>query len=503
MTAPLVRLDRITKRFGAKLANDRVSLELAPGEVHALLGENGAGKTTLVNVLFGKFRPDSGELHWKGRPVQLRSSRDALALGMGMVHQHFKLVPTFTAAENLMLGQRQPLEPLLDVRGAEARLAELSERHGLPVDARTPVRELPLGLQHRVEILKALDHAVDLLVLDEPTAVLTPEEARTLFRALAGLAAQGTAILLITHKLEEVLHVAGNFTVLRQGRVAGTGAVAGTTRDELARLMVGRDVPTARRAPAAHAAGQPVLELEQVCARADRAIAALSDITLAVRAGEIVGIAGVEGNGQRELAEVVTGLRRVTAGVVRLLGADIAGRSAREILDSGVGHVPEDRQRSGLVLDLPLETNLVLDRVHRAPLSRLGVLFPARVRALAERLLAEHDVRGGAPADPARRLSGGNQQKVVLARELDRAVKLLVAVHPTRGLDVGAIEQVHRRLREARDGGAGVLLISAELDEVLALADRVLVLHGGRVVGAVDGASADREQVGLWMAGVA
>jgi len=493
-----LELRGITKRWGALTANDGIDFTLRRGEVHALLGENGAGKSTLMNVLYGLVSPDEGEVRLEGEPVTIGSPRDAIARGIGMVHQHFMLVPVMTVAENIVLATEPRQGPLLDYRAAVRTTRELSARYGLAVDAEARVDQLGVGSQQRVEILRALYRGARVLVLDEPTAVLTAQEAQDLFRVLRGLKAQGTGIVFISHKLGEVLAIADRVTVLRRGKRIDTVETAGATERTLARLMVGRDVLLQVDKPP-HGVGEPLLEVADVHARDDRGLPAVQGVSLTVRAGEIVGIAGVDANGQSELIEVITGLRAPTSGTVTVAGRDVTG-SVRAAQAAGVGHVAEDRHRRGLVLDFSLAENLAL-RDYRSPeLSRMGWLSPTRMLGRARRLLREFDVRGGEPDTPATALSGGNQQKVVIAREIAANPRVLVAAQPTRGLDVGAIEFVHRRLLEERDAGRAVLLVSLELDEIRALSDRVLVVYDGAIVAELPPGASD-EEFGLAMTG--
>jgi general nucleoside transport system ATP-binding protein len=497
--APALELRHITKRFGSLVANDAIDFELRRGEIHALLGENGAGKSTLMNVLYGLHQPDEGEILLGGEPVVIDSPRRAIGLRIGMVHQHFMLVPVMTVAENLVLGSEPHKGPLLDYAAAAARTRELSRQFGLAVDPDARVEDLGVGAQQRVEILRALFRGARVLVLDEPTAVLTAQEAQDLFGVLRALKAEGTSIVFISHKLNEVLDVADRITVLRRGKKIDTVPAEGATERSLARLMVGRDV-LLRVEKSAAAAGEPRLEVRDLSVRDDRGLPAVRGVSLAVRAGEIVGLAGVDANGQSELIEAIVGLRRPDAGQILLGGRDVTARGPRETLDAGVSHIAEDRHRRGLVLEFDLAENLCL-RDYRSPaMSRLGWLSPARMAAQARRLLKEFDVRGGEAETRAASLSGGNQQKVVIARELSADPEVLIAAQPTRGLDVGAIEFVHRRLVAERDAGKAVLLVSLELEEVRSLSDRVLVMYEGEIVAELP-PDASEEDFGVAMTG--
>ena len=493
-----LELRGITKRFGALTANDAVDLQLRRGEIHALLGENGAGKSTLMNVVYGMLTPDEGDVLVGGQPVTIGSPREAMDHGIGMVFQHFMLIPVMTVAENLVLGNEGPSKNgLLDIAGARRRTRELSERYGLKVDPDARVSDVSVGQQQRIEILRALDRGAKILVLDEPTAVLTAQETRELADVLRGLRDQGTSVVFITHKLHEVLEVADRVTVLRRGKTVGTIDTAGADEALLARMMVGRDV-VLRVEKAQGTPGEPLLALDDVHAIDDRGLPAVDGVSLDVCAGEIVAVAGIDGNGQSELIDAISGLRPVTSGHIRLKGKDITNCSPRQARDAGVAHIAEDRHARGLVLDFSLAENLALNDYHRG--TRFGLLNPKRIVGAAARLLQEFDVRGGTPATPARSLSGGNQQKVVIAREVSGNPEALIAAQPTRGLDVGAIEFVHRRLLAERDAGRAILLFSLELEEVRALADRILVIYDGRIVGELPPTASD-EELGLLMTG--
>ncbi len=479
---PVVELRGITKRFPGVVANDHVDFDLRGGEVHALLGENGAGKSTLMNVLYGLYHQDEGEIFLQGRPVRIGSPHDAIANGIGMVHQHFMLIPVMTVAENIVLAMEPSKGPFLDQGEAERRVLELADSLGFRIDPHARVESISVGQQQRVEILKALYRGAEILILDEPTAVLTPQEARELFAIVRSLTAQGQSIIFITHKLHEVLEIADRITVLRRGVKIDTVPRSQATEDGLARLMVGRDVLLRVDKKAAEP-GEALLSVDGLTVRDERGLEAVRDVSFQVCAGEIVGIAGVDGNGQSELIDALTGLRGVESGQIRVGGEDLTRASAREALDAGLGHIPEDRQLRGLVLDFTLAENIALHDYAKPPDSRYGWLFPRRLIERARGLLQEFDVRGGRPETPASALSGGNQQKVVLAREISRDPRVLLAAQPTRGLDVGAIEFVHRRLVQERDEGRAILLVSFELDEILSLSDRIVVLYEGRIVG--------------------
>jgi ABC-type uncharacterized transport system ATPase subunit len=497
---PVLELRGITKRFPGVVANDHVDFDLRRREVHALLGENGAGKSTLMNVLYGLYSPDEGEIVVKGEPVRMRSPKDAIDHGIGMVHQHFMLIPVMTVAENIVLAtEPRRAGVLLDYSAARRRVEELARTFNFRIDPDAPVEELTVGQQQRVEILKALHRGADILILDEPTAVLTPQEALELFEILRTLVREGMSIVFISHKLGEVLEIADRITVLRRGKAVETVPREGATEEGLARLMVGREV-LLRVEKAAAQPAEPALRVEDLHVLDDRRLEVVRGVSLEVRRGEIVGIAGVDGNGQSELIDALSGLRHPTSGKVWLGDRDVTGASAGQILDLGLGHIPEDRQRRGLVLDFTLAENVALHDFDKRPNSRFGWLFPKRMVRRAQGLLRQFDVRGGGAQTRAAALSGGNQQKVVLAREMGRDPKLLIAAQPTRGLDVGAIEFVHRRLVDARDGGEAVLLVSLELDEILSLSDRILVLYEGRIV-AEHGPDVTEEELGIEMTG--
>jgi ABC-type uncharacterized transport system ATPase subunit len=496
-----LELKGVTKRFPGILANDSVSLIVEEGEIHALLGENGAGKTTLMNILYGLYRADEGEILLDGQPVHFGSPGAAIASGLGMVHQHFMLVPVFTVTENIMLGVESTGRFGLLRRGEAAqRVREISTRYSLEVPPDAVVEGLPVGVQQRVEIVKALYREAEILILDEPTAVLTPQETEDLFDVMRALKESGKSIIFITHKLKEVLAVADRITVLHRGRVVGTTTAEETTEQQLAAMMVGRSVQLRVNKAQAHPAG-PVLEILNLKVLDDRGQAVVDDVTLEVASGEIVCLAGVQGNGQTELVEAMVGLRPAVGGSIRILGRDVTFSTPRKILRSGVGHVPEDRQVDGLILDFSISDNLVLNTYDEPPFARLWVRHEEAVLSAAKQRAEAFDVRTPSVRLPVATLSGGNQQKVIVGREFSRPIKLLIASQPTRGLDVGSIEYIHERIVEKRDQGTAVLIVSVELDEVLALADRIAVMFRGRIVAVLPAEEASREQLGLLMAG--
>jgi len=490
----------MTKRFPGVLANDRIDFDLGRGEVHALLGENGAGKSTLMNVLYGLYHPDEGEIRINGKSVSIGSPKEAIEHGIGMVHQHFMLVPVMTVAENIVLAS-EPRQGgvFLDYGSAMERVRRLSDSFNFAIDPDAKVESITVGQQQRVEILKALYRGADILILDEPTAVLTPQEADELFGILRTLQREGMSIIFITHKLREVLEIAERITVLRRGKKIETVPREGSTQDTLARLMVGREV-LLRVDKTAAAPAEPLLTVENLSVVDERGLEAVRGVSFEVRAGEIVGLAGIDGNGQTELIDALTGLMAPEGGLVRVGDRDVTTENAHQHLEHGVGHIPEDRQRRGLVLDFTLAENLALHDYRKSPNSYFGWLRPGRIVSAAKSLLKEFDVRGGGPQTRASSLSGGNQQKVVVAREVSRDPRVLIAAQPTRGLDVGAIEFVHRRLVEERDEGRAVLLISLEIDEILSLADRILVIYEGQIVGEY-GPDVTEQALGIAMTG--
>jgi simple sugar transport system ATP-binding protein len=507
-SAPVLELRGITKRFPGVLANDSVDFKLAPGEIHALLGENGAGKTTLMNIVYGLYAQDEGEIFINGRMVDITDPNDALAQGIGMVHQHFMLVPVMTVAENLMLGHEVTrgihLGPLsrVDRKRVAAEITALAERHGLAVEPNALVSDLSVGQEQRVEIVKALYRGADVLIMDEPTAVLTPQETDDLFGVLHSLIERGMSIIFITHKLKEVLNVADKITVLRDGKVVGTTTPAETSESELAAMMVGREVLLRLNKKPAEP-GERVLEVENLMVMDDRDHLVVRDVSFTLRQGEILGLAGVQGNGQSELVEAMTGLRTAIQGKITLDGKDVTNLRPRAITEAGSAHVPEDRHKHGLVLSYPVDDNLVLQTYYQSPFaSGLNVNLQS-IRENASRLVKQYDIRTPSIETHVGSLSGGNQQKVIVARELSRPLKLLIANQPTRGLDVGSIEFIHRQIIDRRDAGTAVLLVSSELDEIMELSDRIAVIYRGRIVDVIDAGEATREMVGLLMAGAA
>ena len=497
--SPLVEMRGIVKRFPGVLANDHIDLSVLPGQIHALLGENGAGKTTLMNVLYGLYQPEEGEILYRGQKVRLASPRDAIQLGIGMVHQHFMLVPPLTVAENVILGTPSAGKVLIDLDEAYAKIESLAERYSLPVEAKAPVWQLSVGEQQRVEIIKALYRGAEVLILDEPTSVLTPQEAEGLGKVLRRMAEEGKAVIFISHKLREVMSLCHQVTVLRDGKVVGTLPTTDTSEKKLAALMVGRevlfDVKKGERAP-----GPPVLEVQDLEAIGDNGLMALKGVAFEIREGECVGLAGVSGNGQRELAEVIAGLRKARSGEVRISGQATTNDSPAAIIQAGLAYVPEERKRVGTIAEFSIADNAILE-THGWRFSHHGVLDRKAINQYADGLIRDYDVKTPNRGNLARTLSGGNLQKLILGRELSRRPKLLIAAQPTRGLDVGATEYIHQQLMAAREQGTGILLISEDLDEVMSLSDRILVLYEGQIVGRLSAAEADAETLGLMMGG--
>ncbi len=490
----------ITKQFPGVLANDRVDFDLRQGEIHALLGENGAGKTTLMNILYGLYKPDSGQISVNGQPIVIHSPKDSIQAGIGMVHQHFMLIPVFTVAENIMLGDETTRYGFLDEKSVIRRVNELSKQYNLDVDPGAIMGNLPVGVQQRVEIIKTLYRDAKILILDEPTAVLTPQEVEDLFKIIHELTKRGVSIVFITHKLKEVLAVADRITVMRGGQVVGTTRPQDTNEQKLAAMMVGREVILTVEKGVAQP-GSDVIKVDGLRVRDARGLESVRGVSFEVRAGEVLGIAGVQGNGQTELVEALTGLRSTLGGRMIFSDKDMTGKSPRPITETGMAHIPEDRQRHGLVLPFPVADNMVLNTYYQKPFGIFGLMQPKAIDANARKLIEDFDVRTPSPYVPVKKLSGGNQQKVIVARELSHNVKLIVANQPTRGLDVGSIEYIHKEIIAMRDRGAAVLLVSAELDEIMALSDRIAVMYRGQIVATVDAANVTREQLGLWMAG--
>ncbi|TKC18718.1 ABC transporter ATP-binding protein [Robertmurraya kyonggiensis] len=496
----VIEMNNIRKEFPGIVANDNITLQVKKGEIHALLGENGAGKSTLMNVLFGLYQPEKGEIKVKGQPVKITDPNVANRLGIGMVHQHFMLVHNFTVTENIILGSEPTKGGKINIKDAAKKVEELSKRYGLSVDPYAKIEDISVGMQQRVEILKTLYRGAEILIFDEPTAVLTPQEIKELIQIMGKLVAEGKSIILITHKLKEIMEVCDRCTVIRKGKGIGTVEVSETDPDQLAALMVGREVHFKVDKQEA----QPtdvVLEVKDLVVIDSRNIPVVEELNLEVKAGEILGIAGVDGNGQTELIEGITGLRKIKSGSVKINGKETAHLSTRKITETGVGHIPEDRHKHGLVLDYTIGENMVLQTYYQKPYSNSGVLNYNKIYEKAKSLIEEYDVRTPSEFTPARALSGGNQQKGIIAREVDRSPSLLIASQPTRGLDVGAIEFIHSKLIEERDKGRAVLLVSFELDEVMNLSDRIAVIYEGKIVAIVDPKETTEQELGLLMAG--
>jgi len=499
---PILELHGVTKAFPGVLANDHIDLTLNEGEILALLGENGAGKSTLMNILYGLYTPDEGEITIQGDKVKIHDPNDAIRQGIGMVHQHFMLVPVFTVTENVMLGVESIKGVVfLDRDTAAERIREISSRFGLEVDPDALVEDLSVGVQQRVEIIKVLYREANILILDEPTAVLTPQEAEELFKVIRSLVDQGKSVIFITHKLKEVLAIADRITVLRAGRVVGSTTPQETTEAALANMMVGREVILkVDKEPAQP--GESVLDVQDLCVRDDRGALAVDTVSLQVRAGEVLGIAGVQGNGQTELVEALTGLRPAESGKTTVLGQDTTRATPRAVTEIGTAHVPEDRQRDGLVLSFPVEDNMVMNTYYVPPFAKGIILQQEEIEQAAQERVELFDVRTPSIFVPASNLSGGNQQKVIVAREFSRPISLLIASQPTRGLDVGSIEYIHSRIVEKRDEGCAVLLVSPELDEIISLSDRIAVMYKGQILANLPAQEATKERLGLLMAGV-
>ena len=496
----VIEMREITKVFGEFVANDKINLELRKGEIHALLGENGAGKSTLMNMLAGLLEPTSGEIVVNGQVVKLDSPSKAASLGIGMVHQHFMLVEAFTVAENIILGSELTKNGVLDIARATREINELSERYGLAVDPSAKVADISVGAQQRVEILKTLYRGADILIFDEPTAVLTPSEIDELMAIMKNLVKEGKSIILITHKLDEIRAVSDRVTVIRRGKSIETVEIAGATNADLAEMMVGRSVSFKTEKQEAQPK-EVILSIKDLVVNENRGVPAVKNLSLVVRAGEIVGIAGIDGNGQSELIQAITGLRKIESGSVELKGQSIVGLHPRQITEMSVGHVPEDRHRDGLVLEMMISENIALQTYYKEPLSKKGILNYTNIIGYAKQLMQEFDVRAASEIVPASALSGGNQQKAIIAREVDRNPDLLIVSQPTRGLDVGAIEYIHKRLIQERDNGKAVLVVSFELDEILNVSDRISVIHDGKIQGIVTPETTNKQELGVLMAG--
>ncbi|HFI0455853.1 TPA: ABC transporter ATP-binding protein [Streptococcus suis] len=496
----VIEMRNITKIFGEFVANDHINLNVKRGEIHALLGENGAGKSTLMNMLAGLLEPTSGEIAINGEVVKIDSPSKAAHLGIGMVHQHFMLVDAFTVAENIILGSETTKAGVIDLKKAIAEIKELSERYGLEVDPTAKVADISVGAQQRVEILKTLYRGADLLIFDEPTAVLTPAEIAELLKIMKKLIEEGKSIILITHKLDEIRAVANRVTVIRRGKSIETVDVAGATNEDLAEWMVGRSVSFKTEKIASNPK-EVILSIKDLVVNENRGIPAVKGLNLDVRAGEVVGIAGIDGNGQSELIQAITGLRKVKSGSITIKGEEIVGKTPRKITEMQVSHVPEDRHRDGLVLQMSVAENIALQTYYKEPNSKNGILNYNKINEKARQLMEEFDVRGASELVPAKALSGGNQQKAIIAREIDRNPDLLIVSQPTRGLDVGAIEYIRKRLIAERDKGKAVLVVSFELDEILDVSDRIAVIHDGTIHGIVDPATTNKQELGVLMAG--
>lgn len=498
----VVEMLNIRKEFPGVVANDNISLSLQKGEVHALLGENGAGKSTLMSILFGMYQPDKGKIKVKGKDVKISNPNIANELGIGMVHQHFKLVDNFTVTENIILGSEPKKGLSLDIRSAAKKIEELSKRYGLNVDPYAKIEDISVGMQQRVEIIKTLYRDAEVLIFDEPTAVLTPNEIDELMKIMRNLIDEGKSIVLITHKLKEIKAVADRCTVIRRGRTIGTVNVKEVNEADLAEMMVGRhvsfNVDKQESKP-----GDVVLKVDSLSVRNARKVLGLKNFSIEIQAGEILGVAGVDGNGQTELVEAITGLMKAESGSIYLNGEDITNQSIRNRIEKGIGHIPEDRQKRGLILDYTLAENMILEIYHHEPFSKHGLMNKEAINSYAKKIIDSFDVRAGeGAASKTRSMSGGNQQKAIIGREVELKPDLLIAVQPTRGLDVGSIEYIHKRLIEHRDNGKAVLLISLELDEVLQLSDRIAIINGGELIGIVKASETNENEVGLMMAGI-
>ena len=496
----VIEMREITKKFGDFVANDKINLQLRKGEIHALLGENGAGKSTLMNMLAGLLEPTSGDIVVNGKTVNLDSPSKAASLGIGMVHQHFMLVEAFTVVENIILGSETTKHGVLDLKKASQDILDLSKKYGLAVDPNAKVEDISVGAQQRVEILKTLYRGADILIFDEPTAVLTPAEIEELMTIMKNLANEGKSIILITHKLDEIRAVSDRVTVIRRGKSIETVEIGGATNQDLAEMMVGRSVSfKTEKGPSEPK--EVVLSIENLVVNENRGVPAVKNLSLELRAGEVVGIAGIDGNGQSELIQAITGLRKVKSGSIKIKGKDVVGLRPRQITEMNVGHVPEDRHRDGLVLDMMISENIALQTYYKEPLSKNGILNYPNITSYAKKLMEEFDVRAASEVVPSKALSGGNQQKAIIAREIDRDPDLLIVSQPTRGLDVGAIEYIHKRLIQERDNGKAVLVVSFELDEILNVSDRIAVIHDGKIQGIVTPETTNKQELGILMAG--
>jgi len=497
----IIEMLNITKDFPGIRANDDVTLQVEKGSIHALLGENGAGKSTLMSILFGLYRPEQGIIRIRGQEAHVTDPNVATTLGIGMVHQHFKLVEGFTVTENIILGSEPRKGPFIDVRSAEQKVETISKLYGLAVDPRARIGDISVGMQQRVEILKMLYRDAEILIFDEPTAVLTPQEIHELMQIMRRLVAEGKTILLITHKLKEIKAVADTCTVLRRGKCVGTVSVAATSEERMAEMMVGREVNFhVDKNPAV--LGEPLLVIQNLNVRNSKGLLGVRNLSLEVKAGEILGLCGIDGNGQTELVQAITGLMPIESGKIFLRDRDITGLPIKSRLDLGLGHIPEDRHRHGLVLDFNLDENLVVHNYFRKPFAHWGILNKKAIRDNADRLITEFDVRSGqGGATMTRSMSGGNQQKAIVTRETDRSPDVFIVAQPTRGLDVGAIEYIHKRIVAERDKGKAILLISLELDEILDVSDRIAVIYGGEIAGIVAAKDTDENELGLMMSG--
>lgn len=496
----IIEMLNIRKEFPGIVANDNITLQLRKGEIHALLGENGAGKSTLMNVLFGLYQPEQGEIRVKGQPVKITNPNIANDLGIGMVHQHFMLVDTFTVTENIILGKELTAGGKIDIKRAEKEVQEISDKYGLAVDPRAKIADITVGMQQRVEILKTLYRGAEILIFDEPTAVLTPQEINELIQIMRTLIKEGKSIILITHKLKEIMEVSDRVTIIRKGVGIGTVNTNETNPNELASLMVGREV-TFKIDKKEAQPKQAVLEIEKLVVKDSRGITAVNGLDLTVKAGEILGIAGVDGNGQSELIEAITGLRKSESGSIKVNEKEIRNLPPRKVTETGLAHIPQDRHKHGLILDYSVGANMVLQTYYKPPFSKAGVLNFKEISKKAKKIIEEFDVRTPSESTLARSLSGGNQQKAIIGREIDRDPDLLIAAQPTRGLDVGAIEYIHKRLIEQRDHGKAVLLVSFELDEVMNVSDRIAVIYEGEIVAIVKPKETTEQELGLLMAG--